>query len=80
MNKKKNNTKKQTVEKRVVKKGLVTRIILWFKGVKTEVGQVTWPSRKDLIKYSIATFVFIIFFATYFYLISILMAFIKSLI
>lgn len=80
MKKKKKNIKKVKAKAKVKKPGLFKRIISWFKDVKKEVSQVTWPSKKDLIKYSIATVVFVVFFSTYFYLISILMAFLKSLI
>ncbi len=80
MKKKKEVNKKNTNEKRVVKQNVFQKIILWFKSVKKEVMQVTWPSRKDLVKYSLATFMFVIFFSVYFYLISILMAYIKSII
>lgn len=51
-----------------------------FKQVKNEMKKVHFPSRKDMVKYSIATIVFVIFFAGYFYLIELVMAFIKSLI
>lgn len=80
MKKKKEVNKKNTNEKKVVKQNVFQKIILWFKSVKKEVMQVTWPSRKDLVKYSLATFMFVIFFSVYFYLISILMAYIKSII
>lgn len=80
MKDKKKNIKKTKSKGKAKKPGLFKRIILWFKNVKKEVSQVTWPSKKDLIKYSIATVVFVIFFSTYFYLISILMAFLKSLV
>ena len=51
-----------------------------FKQVRNEMKKVHFPSRKDMVKYSIATIVFVIFFAGYFYLIELVMAFIKSLI
>ena len=51
-----------------------------FKQIKKEMSKVHFPSKKDMVKYSIATIVFVIFFAGYFYLIELVMAFIKSLI
>ena len=51
-----------------------------FKQIQKEMKKVHFPSGKDMVKYSIATIVFVIFFAGYFYLIELVMAFIKSLI
>ena len=48
--------------------------------VKKELGKVKWPSRKDMVKYSIATICFVVFFAGFFYLIDLAVAFIKSLV
>lgn len=35
-------------------------------GVKKEVGRVRWPNKEEMIKYSIATICFVIFFALFF--------------
>ena len=35
-------------------------------GVKKEVGRVRWPNKTEMIKYSIATICFVIFFALFF--------------
>ena len=43
------------------------KIIKFFKGVKKEISRVRWPNKKEMIKYSIATLVFILFFALFFY-------------
>ena len=40
--------------------------------------KVVWPSKKNMIKYSIATLVFMIFFALYFYGIELFMAWLKA--
>lgn len=40
---------------------------------KSEFNKIKWPSKKEMIKYSIATIVFIIFFALFFFAIEILM-------
>ncbi len=70
----KKNVKKDTQKKLKVKKDSL------FKQIKKEMEKVHFPSRKDMIKYSIATIAFVIFFALYFYAIELVMAFIKSLI
>ena len=51
-----------------------------FKEIKQEMQKVHFPSHNDMVKYSIATIVFIVFFAVYFYAIELIMALIKSLI
>ena len=52
----------------------------FFKEVKSELNKVKWPNRKDMLKYSIATISFVIFFAVFFYLIDLGVAFIKSMV
>ena len=52
----------------------------FFSEVKKELNKVKWPNRKDMIKYSIATISFVIFFAGFFYLIDLSVALIKSLV
>ena len=52
----------------------------YFKQVKKEMSLVHFPNRKDMVKYSIATIFFVIFFGVYFYLIELAMALVKSLI
>ena len=74
---KKKDTKKVKKEKKV---GVFKSIINFFKGVKNEMGRVTWPSKKNMIKYTIASVVFIIFFALFFYGIEVVMAWVKSII
>lgn len=69
--KKEKNTKK--------KKGIFKGIKSYFKGVKKEIGRIRWTSGKDLVKYSIATIMFVLFFGVYFYLIDLAVAFIRSL-
>ena len=69
----KKDTSKKETKKKEKKESL-------FKQIKKEMSKVHFPTRKDMVKYSIATIVFVLFFAGYFYLIEIVMAFIKSLI
>ena len=39
----------------------------YFRGVFKEIGRIRWTNGKDLIKYSIATVIFVLFFGIYFY-------------
>ena len=64
---KKKNKNKQKKEKK--KSGLFA----YFKSVKSEISK-----EKDMIKYSIATIVFILFFAIFFYCIDFVIAIIKE--
>ena len=83
----KNKAKKseKKVEKKVKKNSSNDKKSLWAKfrifcnGVKSEFGKVHWPDKKDMLKYSIATIVFIIFFSLFFYGIDIIFAFVKTL-
>lgn len=69
-NKKKDNKKKVKTKKKHFK---------FFREVKGEMDKVKWPSKKDMIKYSIATIVFVIFFALFFYGIDAVVALLKKL-
>ena len=57
---------KKTKETKVKKEG-------FFKSVRAEFRKVRWPNKKEMIKYSIATIVFVLFFGIFFYLIEVLM-------
>ena len=50
----------------------------YFTQIKKELKKVKWPSKKELIKYSISTLCFIIFFALFFFGIEALFAFIEG--
>lgn len=52
----------------------------FFQQVKKELKKVSWPSKKQMIKYSISTICFVVLFALYFFGIESLFAFIKGLI
>ena len=71
--KKKNKKENKKEEKKVVKKES------WWHGVKSEFKKVRWPSKKEMIKYSIATICFIIFFALFFWIIEVIAYFIKTM-
>ena len=65
----------------LVKKGeFMKKLKKFFSEVKKELSKVKWPNKKDMFKYSIATICFVIFFAGFFYLIDLAVAFIKSLV
>ncbi len=78
---KKKVTKKveKKVEKDIEKKGLFVRFRIFCHGVKSEFEKVHWPSKKDMVKYSIATVFFIVFISVFFYLIDVIFALIQSL-
>lgn len=61
------------------KKSLWVKFRIFCHGVKSESKKVHWPSKKDMIKYSVATVVFIIFCSLFFYLIDIIFALIQSI-
>ena len=70
--KKKNTDKKKNTKKTNTKKK-------HFLGeVRSEMAKVKWPSKKDMIKYSIATIIFVIFFALFFYAIDLIIALLKE--
>lgn len=71
-NKSTKTTKK--VEKTKVKKES------FFTGVKKEMKHVRWPLKKEMVKYSIATLSFIVFFALFFALTDLIIAGIKMLV
>jgi len=61
---KKKDVKK--ANKKSKKENVFKRILGFFKGVKSEMSKVVWPSKRHMVKYSIATICFVIFFALYF--------------
>lgn len=74
-NSKKNNKKKEKVEK----KSLWVRFRIFCHGVKSEFTKIHWPSKKDMVRYSIASIFFIIFCALFFYLINVIFALVQTL-
>ena len=74
-NSKKNNKKKVKEEK----KSLWVRFRIFCHGVKSEFTKIHWPSKKDMVRYSIASIFFIIFSALFFYLINVIFALIQKL-
>ena len=46
----------------------------YFSGVKKELSRVRWTDKKNLLKYSIATVCFVVFFGIFFYVIDYVIA------
>jgi len=70
---------KKNVKKEIVKKmGILGSIKNWFKGVIKEMKAVHWPTKKEMLKYSIATIVFVVFFAIFFLVIELIMTFLLN--
>ena len=77
---KKKETKKETKkEVKKEKKGLWTKFMTFCHGVKSEFQKVHWPNKENMVKYSIAVIIFIIFCALFFYLIDIIFAAVQTL-
>ncbi len=77
--KKKNNVKKPIVVEKVKKPNIFKRIGNYFKGVFKEIKRIKWTSGSDLVKYSVATIMFVVFFGVYFYGIDWIALLIRSL-
>ena len=54
------------------------KIVDYFKGVKKEISRIRWTSKKELLKYSVSTIIFILFFGVFFYAVDILVALLRS--
>ena len=50
----------------------------FLKEVKAEMKKVKWPTKKEMVKYSITTLLFILLFAGFFYIIDVLFALLKG--
>ena len=77
--KQKKEKKDNSVKVSSEKKNLWVRFRIFCHGVKSEAKKVHWPTRKDMVKYSIATVLFIIFCSLFFYIIDIIFALIQSI-
>ena len=51
----------------------------FFKEVKKELKKVSWPSKKNMVKFSITTICFIVIFSLFFFGLDSIFAFIKGL-
>lgn len=83
--KKSKKNKHYIAEKKNIKKGskkkdnIFKKISKYFKGVYTEFKRVRWTNGKDLVKYSICTVCFVLFFGIYFYAIDWLVLLVREL-
>ncbi len=75
----KDKNKNKNVSTKEEKKSLWARFLIFCNGVKSEFKKVRWTSKKDMVKYSIATIVFIVFCSVFFYGIDTIFALVQSL-
>ena len=61
------------------KQSLLEKMRNFFSGVKTEAKRIKWPNKKDMVKYSIATIVFIIGCSLFFYVIDVIIALLHTI-
>lgn len=54
------------------------KVVDYFKGVKKEISRIKWTNKKDLLKYSVASIIFVLFFGVFFYAIDMLVALLRS--
>ena len=71
--------KKSVKKKKEKKENIFKRIAKYFKGVGKELKRIRWTDKKDLLKYSVCTLIFVLFFGVYFYAIDWLALLIRSL-
>ncbi len=67
------------VELKKEKKSFRDKIMTFFVGLKKEFTRIHFPNKKDMLKYSGATIVFLVFFAGFFLLINLLWIFVEGL-
>lgn len=70
---------KKTVKKKEKGENIFKKIGKYFKGVLKEIKRIRWTSGKDLVKYSVATLLFVLFFGVYFYAIDWIALLVRSL-
>ena len=51
----------------------------FWKGLKIELKKVKWPEKKEVIKYTLATIIFVVVFVLLFALLNLFMSYIKGL-
>ncbi len=72
-------TKKKATKKRTEKTNIFKKFSNFIAGVKVEFKRVKWPSKKEMLKYSVATIIFIIACSLFFYLIDVIIAALHAL-
>ncbi len=64
----KNVIQKENKKKEKVKRENIFKVIgRYFRGVFKEIKRIKWTSGKELVKYSVASILFVLFFGLYFY-------------
>ena len=56
------------------------KLLMFLKGVKSEMVKVRWPNKKELFKYSVATLTIIVIFMTFFSLTDLGIAIVRTLV
>lgn len=71
---------KKTKTKKNVKKTKKTKVKgeTYFEGVVNELKKVKWPSKKEVLKYTLATILFVVVLVVFFVLMSLIMSVIKG--
>jgi len=79
--KKRDNNKNVEVKKdsNEEKRGIFARLRIFINGVRSEFKKVHWTTKGNMLKYSVASIVFILFCSGFFYLIEVLFALVQSL-
>lgn len=70
---------KKEIKKLKIERNEVGKKDTYLRDVKKEMRMVRWPSAKEVVKYSIASLVFVAFFALFFFGIDALFALVKGL-
>lgn len=60
-------------------KKVFSKIADYFSGVKKELGRIRWTKPKDLLRYSVSTLSFMIFFGIFFTVIDLVITFLRSI-
>ncbi len=68
------------LEKEKEKVSLWDKFMTFCHGVKLESKRIHWTKPSDLVKYSVATLVFVVFFSLFFYAVDALFALLHSII
>lgn len=75
---KKGNSKK-TPKSTKIKNANKVKVSI-FKQINDEMKKVRWPDKKEMTKYSFATFIFIVIFGLYFFGLDVVFAWFKELV
>ena len=74
--KKNEKTKKINKKEKKVTKASKEKFMV---GLKKEIKNVKWPTFKEIVKYTVATIIFIAVFVLFFELLNVIMAFVKGM-